>query len=150
MKWQPIETAPKDGTWILLRGRNSVGHPMIPVVVSWTSGEGLTGLRKTWRDSAGNRDMERLVFDVPPGHTADWMPLPSLPPGLHSDEEPALAGDTVGAADAVASLTQKIEAQSAIISEKNDLIDKLEAERETLITELERLLKQLGRKDLSI
>lgn len=73
--WQPIETAPKDGTWILLRGRNAVGIPMIPVVVAWNP-VGLPA-RNRWVDSASGFDMTLLAVDVPPGHSADWHPLPT-------------------------------------------------------------------------
>jgi len=71
--WQSIETAPKDGTWILLRGRNSADYPMIPVVCAWRRGE---DGRMAWRDSAGLRDMNVLIADVPAGSAADWHPLP--------------------------------------------------------------------------
>lgn len=71
MEWQPIDTAPKDGTWFLLRGRNSVGAPMIPVVCAWRSEGGYA-----WRDSASLRDMTHLVIDVPVGDSADWHALP--------------------------------------------------------------------------
>ena len=78
--WRTMESAPKDGTWILIRGRNAANKPMIPVVCAWRSGMGLTGDdRVTWRDSAGFRDMWALVADVPTGSSADWRPLPSPP-----------------------------------------------------------------------
>jgi hypothetical protein len=66
--WQPIESAPKDGTWILLRGRSAAGAPMIPAVCAWRDG--------AWRDSASLRDMSSLIVDVPPGHSADWQRSP--------------------------------------------------------------------------
>lgn len=79
-EWQPISTAPRDGTWILIRGRNAADRPMIPVVCAWRAGMGLTADdRVTWRDSAGFRDMWPLVADVPAGSSAEWMPLPEPP-----------------------------------------------------------------------
>ena len=34
--WQPIETSPKDGTWVLTIGKNGAGFWMIPQTVRWT------------------------------------------------------------------------------------------------------------------
>lgn len=82
--------------------------------------------------------VKRLRASAEKRHRAEWDMMSEADGGLtHRDRFEWMAAD-------------RLEAQSAIISEKNDLIDKLEAERETLITELERLLEQLGRKDLSI
>lgn len=71
--WQSIESAPKDGTWILLRGRNSLNYPMIPVVCAWRRGERGD---MNWRDSAVGYSMGHLVHDVPLGGAADWHALP--------------------------------------------------------------------------
>lgn len=67
-RWRPISEAPKNGTWILLRGRNSVGQRMVPVVAAWCppGGSG-TG----WRDSGSFKPVDDLAAD--PG--ADFMPL---------------------------------------------------------------------------
>lgn len=72
--WYPMKTAPKDGTWVLLRGRNAAGYPMVPVVVSWAALH--SGQTQCWRDSASGRDMTNLISDVPPGAEADWTWLP--------------------------------------------------------------------------
>lgn len=76
-KYQPVDAVPppKDGTWFLLRGRNSAGQPMIPVVASWAFGVS-GGSEKTWRDSASLRNVSFLIIDVPPGVSADWASLP--------------------------------------------------------------------------
>ena len=69
MEWQPIKDAPRDGTWILLRGRNAVDAPMIPVVARWRDGR--------WSDSASGRDMGHLVADIPrDSEGADWVECP--------------------------------------------------------------------------
>lgn len=64
-------TPPDDGTWILLRGRNAVGVPMVPVVAAWRRGEG-RATEPAWRDSANLKDVSYLVAD----EGADWAPLP--------------------------------------------------------------------------
>jgi hypothetical protein len=69
MEYQSIDSAPKDGTWILIRGRNAADYPMVPVVCAWRDG--------AWRDSASLRDMTHLIVDVPVDSSADWAPLPT-------------------------------------------------------------------------
>ena len=67
MSWQPIETAPKDGTKVLLvnrRGNMAVGL--------WQGQE----LYKGWWLMGGNRP--NLFFNAPHGPT-HWMPLPAPP-----------------------------------------------------------------------
>lgn len=100
MTWQPIETAPKDGTLILTaglgHGTRSIGYDIndkpfpMQAVACWA-----------WHD--GTRDVEvepglfrkepcrelegwRTEFGYRPTH---WMPLPSYPPALANAERPA-------------------------------------------------------------
>lgn len=58
--WQPIETAPKDGTWILIWGEQWSGAP-IPDVGHWDDDD--------WRDD------EHTVL----AFATHWMPLPAPP-----------------------------------------------------------------------
>jgi len=72
MEWQPIETAPKDGSVVLLyRGLN--------VVAGWF----VRGADYEWYfvddtrlDEHENIDPNAYVRDFPPTH---WMPLPPPP-----------------------------------------------------------------------
>lgn len=88
--WRDIATAPKNGEWILLRGRNAAGFPMIPVVCSWARHpEGYM----CWLDAASHRDLTVLVADVPPGTSADWHPLPgtdATPPETADERQAAI------------------------------------------------------------
>lgn len=84
MSYFDMDSAPRDGTWILIRGRNAAGHPMTPVVCAWKAKPfGYHGAELGWRDSASLRDMNHLITDVPPGHSADWAPLPT---GTHEEQ----------------------------------------------------------------
>ena len=74
-KWQPIETAPKDGTHILACGvstQEEIG------VIAWNEGCG------EWRyqadgfdaiESQGDRWCDMCVMSIP----SHWQPLPTLP-----------------------------------------------------------------------
>jgi len=68
-KWQPIETAPKDGTYILLLGDS--GYTTTPhrvAVGCWIEG---------YRDFWINHSNDAFTDDgEPPTH---WMPLPEPP-----------------------------------------------------------------------
>lgn len=83
-EWQNVASAPRDGTWFLLRGRNSVNRPMVPVVCAWTTDH--KGSLLAYRDSASLKDMTSLVADVPAGSSADWHPLPPLTAPGSADE----------------------------------------------------------------
>lgn len=77
--WRDMSSAPKDGTWILLRGRNAIGRLMIPVVAAWMP---VGSRHQGWADSGSFKPVDNLANDV----GADWMPLPS-PNGIASQEK---------------------------------------------------------------
>lgn len=68
--YKPIETAPKNRTWILLRGRNAAGHLMVPVVAAWMP-DGAK--HQGWCDSGSFKPVDHLAEDA----GADWAPLPT-------------------------------------------------------------------------
>lgn len=72
MSWQPIETAPKDGTYVLLLGDS--GYTTTPYRVAvgcWIEG---------YRDFWINHSNDAFTDDgEPPTH---WMPLPDPPETL--------------------------------------------------------------------
>ncbi len=75
MKWQPIETAPKDGTKILAHCRpryveTDEPMPISYVGVIWWREEKFKESQWKWRHTLNDSVAE-------PTH---WMPLPELPP----------------------------------------------------------------------
>lgn len=66
MEWQPIETAPKDGTWILLgkAGEKTRIAPRFLVIASSPN-------KMFFEDDLGHQ-----IVDSWPTH---WMPLPDAP-----------------------------------------------------------------------
>ena len=68
MKWQPIETAPKDGTWILTYTEGVMNSEGPYLVVRYWNGE--------WTEPGG---LWPLVPDY-------WMPLPE-PPLLNAESK---------------------------------------------------------------
>lgn len=61
--WRPIETAPRDGTWILLRGRNAADRPMVPVVAAWRP---LACKHNGWADSGTFKPVDDLAIEWAP------------------------------------------------------------------------------------
>jgi hypothetical protein len=67
--WQPIDTAPKDGTWMLLRGESGyIGRPYLAHVGRWMQTDDRGGWWEQSEDAyfADSNSMQ-------PTH---WMPLP--------------------------------------------------------------------------
>jgi len=73
--WQPIETAPKDGTQLLLARRQLLSGELIAVSGSWNSG--------------GAMHMPHWMTPVMGFQPTHWMPLPSPPASPQTD-----AGET--------------------------------------------------------
>lgn len=74
--WQPIETAPKDGTRMVLFcervvSRIHTGH--------WFSHEKQTDGVTSWRYSGWWLDGFQHPFNQPPFEPTHWMPLPDPP-----------------------------------------------------------------------
>ena len=68
VEWQPIETAPKDGTPLLLASRSDVG-PNYTAVGVWDCDSAEEG-GQCWRDR---------IFDADQLAPTHWMPLPDPP-----------------------------------------------------------------------
>lgn len=87
MKWQPIETAPKDGSAVLLAapGRVTCGSWLAP------SDEPRIYYREGYAPEAEWDDFEPFwqsedggfTQDAPPTH---WMPMPEPPDTKHTDQ----------------------------------------------------------------
>lgn len=76
-RWQPIETAPKDGTWILAcvpsgsqyNRENNAGYSWLPEVIHWGVYHPNSRGKHEWRNGDGVRRP----------HHSHWMPLPEPP-----------------------------------------------------------------------
>lgn len=81
MEWQPIDTAPRDGTAILAKMENKAYRYTMPFVVFWGNSREESGdmpalppnstIERDWL-LAGSEDYSLLYY---PTH---WMPLPKL------------------------------------------------------------------------
>jgi hypothetical protein len=68
MGWQPIESAPKDGTWILLRGGDDRENYVGPCVAAFFE---TRGNLYEWVYSFWDGDW-RSSYENP----SEWMPIP--------------------------------------------------------------------------
>lgn len=66
--WRPIETAPRDGTWILCGWKNSAGRRGIPCSLCWHRAGGWTHIDPSLEPSISGTLQPIL-----------WQPLPELP-----------------------------------------------------------------------
>lgn len=74
MKWKPIDTAPKDGTWVLAFPKPSA-HKSPPVVVRWEEHDSHRyGNKITLKGWATVSSSEPSI-----GNLTHWMPLPPAP-----------------------------------------------------------------------
>ena len=64
--WNPIRTAPKDGTWILV-----CCNGFVPAVVKWYEEYGI------FSESCDEGDVEDEIHDI--WALTHWMPLPESP-----------------------------------------------------------------------
>jgi len=68
MTWQPIETAPKDETTVIIGGNGWVDVGFFTYVRNWKGQHGWYLLEESWR--------KYEVSTIEPTH---WMPLPEPP-----------------------------------------------------------------------
>lgn len=80
--WQPIDTAPKDGTWILLEGEMEGGDTSSVCVGRWEP-RGFDGstydwrvTTKRWRGPDGGDVEPQEAWDWT-CRVSQWMPLPA-------------------------------------------------------------------------
>lgn len=83
MEWQPIKTAPKDGTAILVSGTDG----QMAVAEFKTHSDGSSG----WE--IGHSEVHELWLAAPVTH---WMPLPNPPPSASTSPAPQQDGDEHG------------------------------------------------------
>ena len=80
--WQPIETAPKDGSWVLVFDPSNIdeSYEVRPVSAQWT--EDMNGGKTDWHWQFAWFD-GGYFGDCEPTH---WMPLPEPPQSLSASD----------------------------------------------------------------
>ena len=74
--WQPIETAPKDGTLIILHGEGNTGTGRWRVIASVDTLNDLDGVAQFRRDYGWHSASDKRLNKIKVSH---WMPLPPAP-----------------------------------------------------------------------
>jgi hypothetical protein len=82
MEWQPIETAPKDGTRVLLHRPSAAASWAQLVIGSFCLDQHAKRPRPYWKHDKERLEGVRQTRGEQPTH---WMPLPS-PPEQNGDE----------------------------------------------------------------
>lgn len=75
MKWNPIETAPKDGSYILIHRANGHGMHLSPVVARWVEREIVGSKVKRTEGKWQIDDTGSAML----GKGTHWMPMPKGP-----------------------------------------------------------------------
>jgi hypothetical protein len=87
MTWQPIETAPRDGRWILLEGEFAGGDTSSIILARWNPRQFETGIYE-WQALMPSHPVFIDDGDFYPlpnwnwycdGRGSQWMPLPEPP-----------------------------------------------------------------------
>ncbi len=75
MDWQPIETAPKDGTELIgLVGKRAITIQSRKHYVKWPHEEGGPTFKDVWTEVRGD--------ELRPCNPTNWMPMPEPPSSL--------------------------------------------------------------------
>lgn len=90
-EWMPIESAPRDGTWVLIQGEMRGGDTLSAAVARWNPAtipvgdqnityewEALTCDALNWEDE-GDLRYDDISNHYSEGRITGWTPLPSPP-----------------------------------------------------------------------
>jgi hypothetical protein len=72
-EWRPIETAPRDGSWVLVHDRFEDN----PCVASWDGSQWIAD--KTFVKALGGRGGAMVIDEIDSHYLTHWHPLPAPP-----------------------------------------------------------------------
>lgn len=75
-QWQPIETAPKDGTLVIISNGETCGVARWDIVASRDTLNDIDGIAVFRREYGWRSRSDKVITAKPPTH---WMPIPSIP-----------------------------------------------------------------------